>query len=82
MRHDQFRRCGRDSARDARVARPWRFPFELPAVGVLALERRVERFPYVPSDPADRDERCREVYNIQVQGLAQAAGKRRASSAW
>ena len=31
--------------------------------------RRVERFPYVPSDPAARDERCREAYNIQVQGL-------------
>src|SRR4029453_13141559 len=32
--------------------------------------RRIERFPYVPADPAARDERCREVYNIQVQGLA------------
>ncbi|WLI90527.1 NAD(+) synthase [Massilia sp. R2A-15] len=37
----------------------------------LALERRVERFPYVPSDPARRDERCTEVYNIQVQALVQ-----------
>jgi NAD+ synthase (glutamine-hydrolysing) len=35
------------------------------------LQRRVERFPYVPSDPARRDERCREVYDIQVQALAQ-----------
>jgi predicted acylesterase/phospholipase RssA len=34
------------------------------------LVRHVERFPYVPSDSAARDERCREAYNIQVQGLA------------
>jgi NAD+ synthase (glutamine-hydrolysing) len=37
--------------------------------GRIALERRVERFPYVPSDPARRDERCAEVYDIQVAGL-------------
>ncbi|MDR7297655.1 NAD+ synthase (glutamine-hydrolyzing) [Pelomonas aquatica] len=37
----------------------------------LALRRRVERFPYVPADPGRRDERCQEVYNIQVQGLTQ-----------
>jgi NAD+ synthase (glutamine-hydrolysing) len=33
------------------------------------LRRRVERFPYVPADPASRSERCEEVYNIQVRGL-------------
>ena len=31
----------------------------------------VERFPYVPADIARRDERCMEVYNIQVQALLQ-----------
>jgi NAD+ synthase (glutamine-hydrolysing) len=31
--------------------------------------RDVERFPYVPNDPALRDERCYEAYNIQVHGL-------------
>jgi NAD+ synthase (glutamine-hydrolysing) len=46
------------------------FDFEPPA-GTLDLERRVERFPFVPSDRARRDERCDEVYRIQVQGLAQ-----------
>jgi NAD+ synthase (glutamine-hydrolysing) len=35
----------------------------------LTLSRRVERFPYVPANPASRDERCEEVYNIQVRGL-------------
>lgn len=34
------------------------------------LRRRVARFPFVPADSADRDARCREVGNIQVQGLA------------
>ncbi|MGV9712514.1 NAD(+) synthase [Gordonia sp. NPDC003424] len=34
------------------------------------LRRVVPRFPFVPAGTADRDERCREVGNIQVQGLA------------
>ena len=37
----------------------------------VRLEREVERFPYVPSNPLLRDENCFEAYNIQVQGLAQ-----------
>jgi NAD+ synthase (glutamine-hydrolysing) len=46
--------------------------FELePPAEALDLERRVERFPFVPSDRTRRDERCDEVYRIQVQGLAQ-----------
>jgi NAD+ synthase (glutamine-hydrolysing) len=45
-------------------------PLELPRRGRLLPERRYERFPYVPSDPATRDQRCAEVFNIQVQGLA------------
>ncbi len=44
------------------------FEFEVPR-GIVALQRPVERFPYVPSEPAHRDERCAEVYRIQVQGL-------------
>jgi NAD+ synthase (glutamine-hydrolysing) len=35
----------------------------------VALDRKLERFPYVPSNPASRNERCEEVYNIQVRGL-------------
>jgi NAD+ synthase (glutamine-hydrolysing) len=37
----------------------------------LDLRRGVERFPYVPADPAMLRENCYEAYNIQVQGLAQ-----------
>lgn len=46
------------------------FGLLLPAEDV-PLERAIERFPYVPSDNARRDEQCYEAYNIQVQGLAQ-----------
>ena len=50
-----------------------RVEFELgPPAGEAALRRRVDRFPYVPSDPASRNERCEEVYNIQVRGLPAA----------
>jgi NAD+ synthase (glutamine-hydrolysing) len=34
------------------------------------LRRTIERFPFVPSDPAKPREHCYEAYNIQVQGLA------------
>ena len=43
----------------------------LPVGGRILLEREYSRFPYTPADPAKRDQRCYEAYNIQVQGLAQ-----------
>jgi NAD+ synthase (glutamine-hydrolysing) len=45
------------------------FAAEPARAGRLLPERIYERFPYVPSDPARRDERCSEVFEIQVQGL-------------
>ena len=45
-----------------------------------AARAAIERFPYVPADPATRSERCEEVYNIQVRGLEtrlRAPGSRR-----
>jgi NAD+ synthase (glutamine-hydrolysing) len=36
----------------------------------LGLERKIDRFPFVPDDPARLDEDCYEAYNIQVQALA------------
>ncbi len=49
------------------------FPLAPPPSTVVGaggpLLRSVERFPYVPNDPAVRDERCYEAYNIQVHGL-------------
>ena len=44
------------------------FEFTVPE-GPTGLRRHVERFPYVPDNPAKRDERCYEAYNIQVHGL-------------
>jgi NAD+ synthase (glutamine-hydrolysing) len=35
----------------------------------LDLIRPIERFPYVPSDQLQRNERCSEAYNIQIHGL-------------
>ena len=52
-----------------RAMRRIRFEFEVPE-GSVALKRSVSRFPYVPGDPAARDLRCSEAYNIQVHGLA------------
>lgn len=37
----------------------------------VRLERAIERYPYVPSDPSKLRDNCYEAYNIQVQGLAQ-----------
>jgi len=54
-----------------RVARMRRIELDLDVpTGPVPLEREIARFPYVPSDETRLDERCREVYQIQVQGLA------------
>src|SRR5439155_18693046 len=44
------------------------FEFRVPDETV-PMRRDVARFPYVPSDPRVRDQRCFEAYNIQVHGL-------------
>ena len=45
------------------------FNIALPNKGRLLCRRLYDRFPYVPSDLAVRDQRCYEAYNIQVQGI-------------
>jgi NAD+ synthase (glutamine-hydrolysing) len=42
-----------------------------PPDATIGLQRRVERFPFVPSDPARLQQDCYEAYNIQVSGLTQ-----------
>ncbi|BBX15793.1 NAD(+) synthase [Mycolicibacterium duvalii] len=37
----------------------------------IGLLREVERFPFVPADPARLEQDCYEAYNIQVSGLEQ-----------
>ncbi|MDR0416074.1 MAG: NAD(+) synthase, partial [Propionibacteriaceae bacterium] len=47
-------------------------PFTVqPPAGDIGLLRPVERFPFVPSDPARLAVDCYEAYNIQVAGLVQ-----------
>ena len=70
LRNGGFADNGREQG--AGVSRFRRVEFELdaPKKGV-PLQRAIERFPYVPSDPAKLRDNCYEAYNIQVQGLAQ-----------
>ncbi|HEX7125551.1 MAG TPA: NAD(+) synthase, partial [Thermodesulfobacteriota bacterium] len=70
MRQTTFAQAAARSLDRARAFRTVALPFERPRDARLALLRPHDRFPYVPSDPATRDERCREVYEIQAQGLA------------
>ena len=49
-----------------------RIAFHLDApMGDLGLRRKVERFPFVPSDVSRLQQDCYEAYNIQVAGLEQ-----------
>jgi NAD+ synthase (glutamine-hydrolysing) len=55
-----------------RIAGFRRIPFRLaPRPDDIGLMRRVERFPFVPADPARLAQDCYEAYNIQVAALAQ-----------
>jgi len=68
MRLTSFADCAAEHR--ARSATYRRVPFALRVpVEAGTLRRQVLRFPYVPADPALRDERCQEVYRIQVHGL-------------
>jgi NAD+ synthase (glutamine-hydrolysing) len=66
MRTNTFGDCARIERRQLRTVA---FDFAPPQER-LELRRNIERFPYVPSDPAMLRENCYEAYNIQVQGLA------------
>ena len=68
MRQNTFAANARGHAAELGRFRELELELELPR-GRLALERKVERLPYVPADPATRDARCEEVYRIQVNGL-------------
>ncbi len=70
MRQTSFGDCARLEREGASGFRTIGFSLEFPRRQRILLERDYERFPYVPSDPAGRDQRCAEVYEIQVQGLA------------
>ncbi|MEW6123758.1 MAG: NAD(+) synthase [Pseudomonadota bacterium] len=75
MRVNTFGACAREEGDRGPAYREVVFTLDAPA-RTVPLERAVERFPFVPSNPARLREDCYEAYNIQVQGLA----KRLASS--
>jgi NAD+ synthase (glutamine-hydrolysing) len=45
-----------------------------PSFADVGLERRIDRFPFVPDDPARLDKECYEAFNIQVHGLIKRMG--------
>jgi len=69
MRHTSFNDTGENHRDHVEKLRHISFDFQIPSEPV-ELMREVNRFPYVPSDPSERDDRCYEAYNIQVQSLA------------
>src|SRR5438105_10185544 len=70
MRQNTFGLSVQREAPPADAFRTIAFDAQLPNSGeMLVSPDRYQRFPYVPGDPARRDERCAEVYEIQVQGL-------------
>lgn len=71
MHATTFAMSARRHADEVAKFRTVRFTLALPVERTLPLARTVERFPYVPADRSRRDERCTEVYNIQVQALVQ-----------
>ncbi len=68
MRMTSFNDTVRDHRQEAVRRRHIPFAFQIPE-GEIALQREVSRFPYVPLDSSLLDERCFEVYNIQVHSL-------------
>jgi NAD+ synthase (glutamine-hydrolysing) len=80
MRTTSFVDCVQQHREQAAVLRRIDWEPDVPESPV-PLQREVGRFPYVPSDAATLDTRCREVYQIQVQGLVRrldATGIRKA----
>jgi NAD+ synthase (glutamine-hydrolysing) len=69
MRQNSFGASAQAHAAAVAAFRTLSFEARLPDEARVPLERSVERFPYVPADPVTRDERCQEVYDIQVHGL-------------
>ena len=68
MRLTSFNDSAADSRERVQALRHVDFKFQVPE-GRIPLQRNIARFPYVPSDTRERDQRCYEAYNIQVHGL-------------
>jgi NAD+ synthase (glutamine-hydrolysing) len=72
LRHERMQMGSFDTNRRRNPDAFRRIAFTLdPPRGDIGLERKVERYPFVPADPARLEQDCYEAYNIQVSGLAQ-----------
>ncbi|MFT8422095.1 MAG: NAD(+) synthase [Gluconacetobacter sp.] len=73
LRQERARMGTFADCRAARQGGEWRrIGFALaPPPGDLGLLRRIERFPFVPSDPARLEQDCFEAWTIQVSALKQ-----------
>jgi NAD+ synthase (glutamine-hydrolysing) len=72
LRHERMQMGSFDTNRRRNPATFRRIAFRLdPPPGDIGLERRIERYPFVPADPARLEQDCYEAYHIQVSGLAQ-----------
>ncbi|MFC7363441.1 NAD(+) synthase [Nocardioides astragali] len=75
VRQERLRQGTFDDNRRTHSERVQRFrtvEWELePPTGDIGLLRKVDRFPFVPDDPARLELDCYEAYNIQVSGLEQ-----------
>jgi NAD+ synthase (glutamine-hydrolysing) len=80
LRYNGFADCALQEQERVGRFRWVQFAFDPPKDRVL-LDRAIERFPYVPSDPAKLRDNCYEAYNIQVQGLAQRLRSSRTENA-
>lgn len=69
MRVNTFGDCVHEESPRTAEFRALTFELDAPDEPV-PLQRTIERFPFVPSDPVKLRENCYEAYNIQVQGLA------------
>src|SRR3984957_159460 len=82
LRHERMQMGSFDTNRRRNPTAFRRIPFRLdPPVTDIGLERRIERYPFVPADAGRLEQDCYEGYNIQVSGLAQrlrATGIKRA----
>ena len=68
MRLSSFNDSAAECRERVQAIRRVPFEFRVPE-GRIPLQRKVPRFPYVPCDPRERDQRCFEAYNIQVHSL-------------
>jgi NAD+ synthase (glutamine-hydrolysing) len=72
LRHERMQMGSFDVNRHRNPAAFRRIGFHLdPPHTNIGLERRIERYPFVPANPERLEQDCYEAYNIQVSGLTQ-----------